>query len=111
MSRPSLVVVLITAPDAESGQRIARALVEPGLAACVNIVPGVTSIYRWKGALEQASEVLLVVKTTRERLDACRDALKSVHPYEVPEFVALDADLVAPAYAAWVADETRERAQ
>lgn len=103
----SVVVVLVTAPDAETGKRIARALVEPGLAACVNVVPGLTSIYRWKGVVEEAGEVLLVVKTTRERLDACREALVRVHPYEVPEFVALDADAVAPAYAAWVADETK----
>ncbi|TAJ04368.1 MAG: divalent-cation tolerance protein CutA [Planctomycetota bacterium] len=111
MSAPAVVVVLVTAPDVDAGKRIAQALVEPGLAACVNVVPGLTSIYRWKRTVEEASEVLLLVKTTRERVDACRAALATVHPYEVPEFVVLDADQVAPAYAAWVADETRGPAQ
>jgi periplasmic divalent cation tolerance protein len=101
-----IAVILVTAPDEPVARALARALVEPGLAACVNLVPGLASIYRWKGAVEEAREVLLVVKTTRARVEACRQAVARVHPYEVWEFVVLDAAQVDPRYAAWIAAET-----
>jgi periplasmic divalent cation tolerance protein len=104
---PRIVIALVTASDLDSATRIARALVEPGLAACVNLVPGLHSIYRWKGAVEQASEVLLIVKTTHDRIDACRAAVQRAHTYEVPEFIVLEAGAVAPNYAAWLIAETR----
>lgn len=83
------VVVLVTAPDAEVAARLARTLVEEKLAACGNVVPGLRSLYRWKGAIEDASEVLLVLKTARDRLRDLSDRVRALHPYEVPEVVAL----------------------
>ncbi len=96
------VVVLVTAPDVEVARRIARALVDGGLAACVNVLPGVASIYRWKGAVEEASEVLLVIKSVRSRLAELETAVARLHPYDVPEFVALDPIHVAAPYLAWL---------
>jgi periplasmic divalent cation tolerance protein len=100
-------VVLVTAPNVETAREIARAWVEQHLAACVNIVPGITSIYRWQGRVEESSEVLLVAKTSADRIGGMEASLGALHPYEVPEFVVLDAAHVAPGYAAWLAGETR----
>lgn len=101
------VVALITAPDPESAARVARGLVDPGLAACVNLVPGLTSIFRWKGQVEQADEILLIVKTTAGRMRDCERALAALHPYEVPEFIAFEPAHVAAAYRRWLGDECR----
>jgi periplasmic divalent cation tolerance protein len=100
-------IVLSTAPDREIAERIARGLVERGLAACVSLVPGVRSVYRWKGEIEGAEEVLLVAKTVAERLEGLEKALKELHPYEVPEVVALEADRVEASYLAWLVESTR----
>jgi len=98
-------VALSTAPDADTAARIARALVEERLAACVNLVPAVRSIYRWRGRIEDAAEVLLVIKTRAERVEALAARLRALHPYELPELVALPvADGLAP-YLDWVAAE------
>lgn len=98
------LVVLSSVATAEDAERLARLLVDRRLAACVNIVPGVSSVYRWKGQLEVASERLLVIKTRAERFDALRETLVSQHPYELPEVVALPlADGHAP-YLAWLDD-------
>lgn len=94
------VVLCTTPPDA--AETIAGALVERKLAACVNIVPGVRSVYRWKGAIERAEETLLIVKTTAGRIDALTEAIRSIHPYEVPEIIALDVTGGLPGYLAWV---------
>jgi periplasmic divalent cation tolerance protein len=83
------LLVLSTVARAEDAERIGRALVEGGLAACVNVLPAVTSIYRWKGTLEKEEERLLLIKTRAERFDALKQALVSLHPYEVPEVLAL----------------------
>jgi periplasmic divalent cation tolerance protein len=83
------LVVLSTVGRAEDAERIGRALVERGLAACVNVLPAVTSIYRWKGKLEKEEERLLLIKTRAERFEALKQALVSLHPYEVPEVLAL----------------------
>jgi periplasmic divalent cation tolerance protein len=90
----------------DQADRIARALVEERLAACVNAHP-VRSVYRWKGAVESADEVTLVIKAPAEGLARLRARLVELHPYELPEFVVLDVDLAAslPAYVAWVRDE------
>ena len=93
-----------TVGSAEDAERLARALVERRLAACVNVVPGVVSIYRWKGAVEREEEHLLVIKTRTERLPALREALVTLHPYEVPELVALDVADGHPPYLAWLDD-------
>jgi len=100
-------IVLTTAPDREAAERIARALVERRLVACVNLVAGVRSVYRWKGEIAEADEVLLVAKTAVDRLEGLERALKELHPYDVPEIVALEPDRVEPAYLAWLVDSTR----
>src|SRR6478736_7467718 len=100
-------VVLVTAPDQETAQRLARAWVEARLVACVNLVPGITSIYRWEGRVQESREVLLVAKTSQERIAELEASLAKLHPYAVPEFVVLEAQHVAASYAAWLMDETR----
>jgi periplasmic divalent cation tolerance protein len=102
MSEP--LVVLSTVGSAEDAQRIARALVERGLAACVNVVPGLTSIYRWKGRLETDAEHLLLIKTTVQAFEPMRDALLALHPYEVPEVLALTVRGGHGPYLAWLAE-------
>lgn len=97
------VVVLTTVGAGFDAAALARTLVEQRLAACVNIVAEVRSIYRWNDGVDDEREQLLVIKTTEERVDALRDALFAVHPYEVPEFVVLDAEAHGP-YCAWLVD-------
>ncbi|MBX3467524.1 MAG: divalent-cation tolerance protein CutA [Planctomycetes bacterium] len=103
---PEAVVVLSTAPDDEVAARVARALVEGGLAACVNIVPGVRSIYRWEGKVCDDQERLLVIKTRAARQDDVVAAIKHNHPYTCPEAIALPIIGGAPAYLAWVQETT-----
>lgn len=95
-------VVLCTFPDADTARRVARQLVEEKLAACVNLLPGVESIYRWQGQVETAAEVLAVLKTAASQLTVLEKRLLELHPYEVPEFVALESSAVAPEYRAWL---------
>jgi len=97
-----LIVVLTTAGSDEEARRLARALVERKLAACVSVVPGVRSVYRWRGRICDESEMLLVSKTTRARFETLATAIRELHSYDVPEIVALPADAVDPAYAAWL---------
>jgi len=99
-------VTLVTAPDADTADRIARALVDERLAACVNLVPGVRSVYRWEGAVEEAEEVLLVVKSRRDRAAALAARVKALHPYEVPEVLSLSAAGGSEAYLDWVQRES-----
>jgi periplasmic divalent cation tolerance protein len=101
-----VLVCLCTRPDRATGQRIAEALVAEGLAACVNVLPGVHSVYRWHGAVEHADEVLLLAKTTRARMDALQARLLELHPYELPELLAVEAAGGLPAYLDWVANGT-----
>lgn len=100
------IAVLSTCDSAEQAGRIARHVVQLRLAACVNIVPGVTSVYRWKGAVEEASEWLLIIKTRRELFDRLRAEIERLHSYEVPEVVALPIVDGAGAYLRWLAAET-----
>lgn len=97
-----------TCPDEGTARRIARSLVEERLAACVNIVPDMTSVYRWEGAIETAAECLLMLKTRGERLPALERRLVELHPYEVPEFVAVPVEGGSAAYLGWVVEETDE---
>jgi periplasmic divalent cation tolerance protein len=99
---PRRLVALSTVAKAEDGERIARALVQGGLAACVNLVPGVVSLYRWKGEVQRDEEILLVIKTRAESLPALRDALVALHPYEVPELIALPIVAGHAPYLAWL---------
>ena len=101
------VLVLSTVGSPEDAERIARGLVEQGLAACVNIVPGVVSVYRFKGAVERASEMLLVIKTRAERFPGLREALVAMHPYELPEVIALPIEAGHAPYLAWLDEGVR----
>ena len=105
--KSEVVTLLLTAPDEETGRRIARALVEERLAACVNVLPGVRSIYRWKGAVEEASEVMLVAKTRASRAAALAARVRALHPYELPEVLALPVTDGSQAYLRWVVAESR----
>ena len=101
------LVCFCTCPDAATAQRIADALVEERLAACVNVLPGLRSVYRWQGAVERADEVLLLAKTVSGRLDALTARLTALHPYELPEVVAVEVAGGLAAYLDWVAEQTR----
>ncbi|MCE4602304.1 MAG: divalent-cation tolerance protein CutA [Desulfurococcales archaeon] len=100
------IVIIITAPKGE-GKRIARALVESRLAACVNIVQGLTSLYWWQGEIQEDQEELLIVKTRMDALNKLIDEVKKIHPYSVPEIVALPILGGNPDYLKWVDDEVR----
>jgi periplasmic divalent cation tolerance protein len=101
------VVVLSCVGSAEDAARIARALVERRLAACVNVVPGVRSFYRWKGAVEEDEERLLVIKTRRDRFEPLREALLALHPYELPEAILLPIEAGHDPYLAWLDESVR----
>jgi len=101
------LVVLTNCPDDEVADRIARTLVENGLAACVNRLAPASSIYRWQGAVERATETPLLIKTTRERYPEVEQAIRSLHPYEVPEIVALAIEAGFAPYLRWIVDETQ----
>ncbi len=105
-SRASCVVVLITAPDAECAARIASALVEERLAACVGRLGAIHSRFRWEGKIDAAAEELLLAKTTRERCEALVARVRALHPYEVPEIVALPIVAGFERYLDWVRAET-----
>ena len=95
-------IVLTTVSSKEEALRIATALVEGHLAACVNIVDGVHSIYRWQGAVESAAEIQLIIKTGASRLEMLQTALQQLHSYEVPEFLVLKVDTGGTAYLNWL---------
>jgi len=97
------LVVLVTCASAAEAKRIARAVVEARLAACVNILPGtVQSIYRWKGKVESSRERLLFIKTSRKHLEKLQAAVEQMHSYDVPEFIALPIVAGSPAYFGWL---------
>lgn len=102
------LVVLSAVGSTDDAERIARSLVETGLAACVNLVPGVVSFYRWKGKLERDAEVLLLVKTTGERFEDLKTALVAQHPYELPEVLAVPISAGHEPYLEWLAASGRE---
>jgi len=101
------VLVTCACPDPETAGTLARALVEARLAACVQVLPGMISIYRWDGAIEQASEVLLLAKTWDDRVESLAATLKARHPYALPEIMAVPAAGGLAAYLDWVHAETR----
>lgn len=101
-------VVLVTAPVGDDSERLARSLVEERLAACVNRIGPVRSVYRWKEKVEQETEELLVVKTRRSLLVALAARVRELHPYDVPEIIALPVDAGSEPYLRWLAGATRE---
>jgi periplasmic divalent cation tolerance protein len=100
------VEVHVTMPDAETARRIGRTLVEEKLAACVNVVSGVVSIFSWKGEIQEDDEVLCLMKTSPERFPQLRARLLELHPYELPEVLGFSVDDGSPAYLAWVRHNT-----
>jgi periplasmic divalent cation tolerance protein len=101
-----LVLVLTTLGADADAPAFARTLVEERLAACVNVLPPMTSIYRWKGSVDQEREQQLLIKTAADRVEALAARLGELHPYELPEFIVLDAE-ASTAYAEWIDDSTR----
>jgi periplasmic divalent cation tolerance protein len=99
-----ILLAISTFPDAETANRIAQTLVEEKFAACANVIPAVHSIYRWKGKVETAGEVMAFFKTTRDRVAAFEEKLRSLHPYEVPELICFNVDGGSPDYLRWVID-------
>jgi periplasmic divalent cation tolerance protein len=102
------LLVLSNLPDRASAERLAEALIERRLAACVNILAPCCSVYRWEGAVERAEEHPVFIKTTAERYPAVEEAIRGLHPYELPEIVAVPLSAGLPGYLQWVADETRK---
>jgi periplasmic divalent cation tolerance protein len=101
-----ILLVMTTVPDGAVAATIARTLVERRLAACVSVQSPCVSTYRWQGVVEQSQEIPLLIKTTVERYPALEAALRDLHPYDVPEIIALDVTQGLPAYLKWVVSET-----
>jgi periplasmic divalent cation tolerance protein len=105
-SRADVRLVITTCPP-KSARDIVRSLVDDGLVACGNVVPGITSIYRWKGTVEEDAETLVFLKTTADRVEALTARLGERHPYDVPEMLVLDVDGGSKPYLDWVREVTR----
>ncbi|HST27965.1 MAG TPA: divalent-cation tolerance protein CutA [Rudaea sp.] len=100
------IVIFCTCPDEASAARIADALVGEHLAACVNRIPVIASTYRWKGQIQNDGEVLLLIKSVRARFEALRARIIALHPYELPEVIAVDISLGHAPYLDWIAAQT-----
>jgi periplasmic divalent cation tolerance protein len=100
--KSSALLVMCTCPDTSTAERIAGVLVENGLAACVNLLPGASSVYRWQGRVERTTETLMVIKTTSPGYPALEERLAQEHPYDVPEIVALDITAGLTPYLDWI---------
>ncbi len=106
MSDEQILMVMSNAPDMATASTLARLLVDAKLAACVNVLPGVQSVYRWQGKVEQASEVTLLMKTTRRQYSPLQQALVAAHPYDLPEVIAWPLSEGYAPYLHWIAAET-----
>ncbi len=103
----STLLVLTNLPERAAAERLADLLIEKRLAACVNILAPCRSVYRWKGAVQHEEEHPMLIKTTAERYPALEQALRTGHPYELPEIIAVPIERGLPAYLQWVAAETK----
>ena len=101
------IVVFVTAGDMDTAERIGKTLVEEHLAACVNVVPGIRSFYRWEGAVADDSEFLLIIKTQSSRFEALKARVLDLHAYDLPEIVGLPIEMGHEAYLDWIRKETR----
>lgn len=106
MESAAALLVVTTLPDADAARILAALLIEQRLAACINILAPCTSVYRWQGRVETATEVPLLIKTSAGRYADLETAIRAHHPYELPEIVAVPIASGLPAYLAWVAEET-----
>ena len=106
-SDPQVILVLTTIAAEADGAALGRNLVDERLAACVNVLPAMTSVYRWKGQVEQDREQQVIIKTTRDRLAALEARVRELHTYELPEFVIIEAGGGAEAYLAWVEESVK----
>lgn len=97
-----ILLAFCTCPDHTCAERIAGSLVEDGLAACVNILPTVSSVYRWQGSLETSQESLLLIKTSNERYPEIERSIRALHPYELPEVIAVSVAQGLPDYLRWI---------
>lgn len=95
-------IVLVTVPEKKLGENIAAELIKLRLAACVNLVPGITSIYEWEGKLENNQETLMIIKTRVEAFDALRQVVQALHPYQVPEIISVPIEMGLDAYLNWI---------
>ena len=111
MVADAVALVLVTAPDAAVAERLVRALVDERLVACGNIVPGVTSIYRWQDEVQRENEVLVMLKTTSAQTAAVVARVPALHPYEVPEVLVVPVSDGYEPYVHWIADSSRERSE
>lgn len=102
MTNTPYQLILCTCPDNQVAEQLATSLVEQRLAACINIVPGLTSIYRWQGKLEKGTEVLLMIKTSRQQYAAVEAAIQQQHPYELPEIIAVPLVEGSSEYLRWI---------
>lgn len=100
-------LVLSTAGSREEAERIAHALLAEHLAACVNLIPGLTSIYRWQSAVESAEEILLLIKTRAESVDRVEALVRTLHSYDVPEFLVLGSEAASKPYLEWLLQSVR----
>ena len=103
------IIIFCTVPSRDIGLKIADDLVAGEFAACVNIIPGLTSVYRWKGAICKEEEELLVIKTRKQLFTAVCGRIRSLHPYEVPEIISSDISAGSEPYLKWISDSTRAR--
>jgi periplasmic divalent cation tolerance protein len=109
MTQPNEVLLVLTnLPDRETAFKLANTLIEENLAACVNLLGACTSVYRWQGEIENAEEIPLLIKTTAARYAALEAAICRLHPYELPEIIAVPLARGLPGYLDWVSKETRE---
>ena len=106
MAEPSLLLVLTTISDVEKGKSFAHQVIAKRLAACCNIVPGITSIYRWQGELNDDNECLIIMKTASNRYSELEEFVRSAHPYEVAELIALPVETCLQEYLSWILKET-----
>ncbi len=109
MSENEVLLVMTNLPDRDVAERIAASLVTEGVAACVNVLADCTSVYHWEGKLNRTTEVPLLIKTTKAAYPRLQDALRKLHPYEIPELIALPVSAGLPEYLNWVVQETQTR--
>jgi len=102
MSEQEVIVVMTSTPDMEVAERVARALIESGLAACVQLNPGVTSLYKWDGVMQKESEVLVSIKSVAHKFPQLELVIKENHPYKVPEIISISASDVSGDYLKWM---------